>query len=82
MPWLARTTSTRSIRPRSATTALGHAEADRQVLEIGRRSHHDDVRASVVDERDRHLFGDVAEADVAPRPSSRMNVARCATARA
>jgi hypothetical protein len=38
-----------------ADNAFRQAEADRKVLKIGRRGHHDGVRGAVVDERDRHL---------------------------
>ena len=37
---------------------LAHRETDGEILEVGRRAHHDDVRLAAVDERDRHFLGD------------------------
>ena len=43
-----------------ADNALGQAEADRKILEVGRRRHHDCVGRAVIDEGDRHLLRDAA----------------------
>ena len=46
------------ISPALRDQAFAHRESDGVVLEIGGRGQHHDVRHAVIDERDRHLFGD------------------------
>lgn len=43
--------------------AFGEAEAQREIVEIGWGGHHHRVRAAVIDDRDRHFFGDDALAN-------------------
>ena len=45
-----------------AQDALGQAEAEREVDEVGRRRQHHRVGDAVVDQRNRHLFDDPVQA--------------------
>ena len=54
---------------RARHQALAQRKADRVVLEVGRGRKHRHMRDAVIDERDRHLFGE--------RSRSRVIVPRC-----
>ena len=55
---------------RDRDDALGQAEADGEVLEVGGARHHHGVGAAVVDQRDRHLLRHTRRAP-APIPPPR-----------